>query len=1149
MSKWTKFAPPLDMLQQEEKTKKMEIGAEAKQQYTEKILNELIQDTDARQDPYVKQALIMAQVKNKKKEISKKVEQYFIEDFILWLQGKSFYNREYIMEQTKINSDLPDNKIERLCTPWGTKALTFMPDIKDFFDKIIANRSHVAETLAILRSRVPKNINEAWIYYKYLVRGFGVDEVGLKELEFFDRTDSPQVDIINKQNAVGDANKYRKQIVVQQDEDNAVVKTIGDSSNPTTIPDLYQFDIGQYRKIYVRCMDYIEDGQYPLNSDIRVLSGTHKLLMNYRIKAAKRAGVKFGQYPGSDDEDVELLSVSGSRMDEYNSPSSTPIQKFKKINSQVPRSDSGTLTSFDTTPINLDADSSSVSSIDIQLSSSSPEEPSASNQAAYGLKPGVDELIPVESKREEEESTSIFGSNITDPESEDIPENEISIDDLEDLVNFTNRNKATVYVQNRRPVVQFKRYGSEIYPSDPRKGTYRITAKDDDTTSERSSQIGSEDLLFIDEQSTRTNVKYKGRAGKIYENKAQIRPNNQIDKPMQFKHEFGYKTDDAVISAANNISTIDTYKHMAKQRNNKELYNAYKTSMYLRINKLIDVYYTRNQKEVLSESDSENIDAPFENYNNAETWAKELAVHMKNIDGLVKIDKTFGTKSIQLKEIFEKAKKKMGLDGSSESESMSTNVNYVTPGTDLHKEMGKIKEFIDSDKVRSKYFENLRDAYDNMLNYLNGKSGDEVLGEIRKLEGEGGYEKTRILELYKISNLRIKDESKMIALGHIFSFALAGDLDPSVEDAEIYMENIKEHKKAATNLKKLYALYTGMSRMSMDIESPEHPYYEKPEQMEEDIEQIIKFVDVASKAINGNQNITEEKIKAVLSEVMKRDLFASTPAYQDTEMSKKEAAKKVFNAEYYKRVKEDMVKIKNNLNRTYDSKKITKSDAIDQFVKTLSDKYGNIEPSNESEANYRTFISRAKRIVGIKLETDKEKEKVYDDIIEKTNNRLSLDEKRKAALDQSKLAEQSGHDKFAALTYLLFYDTTKDKKKTWKITSKEARSYISSLKDKNKNEKIRTDIFKQFSNQITNRTFLDVKKETVFALKNYFTPTDKKLVIVHRVNGKTNMAAIKYKIQCLDGSLDKEYYALRIQNARKEVDAIELLETIENSLK
>lgn len=73
-------------------------------------------------------------------------------DFILWLQGKSYYNT------------LPEK------TPWLTKPLYKSPSVKAYIDQFADQKTKLNIKMTKLRMLPPQDIYEAWLYYKYIVR-------------------------------------------------------------------------------------------------------------------------------------------------------------------------------------------------------------------------------------------------------------------------------------------------------------------------------------------------------------------------------------------------------------------------------------------------------------------------------------------------------------------------------------------------------------------------------------------------------------------------------------------------------------------------------------------------------------------------------------------------------------------------------------------------------------------------------------------------------------------------------------------------------------------------------------------------------------------------------------------------------------------
>jgi len=88
-----------------------------------------------------------------KKEINRK----FAYEFQKWLQGKSYWN---IQKQ-------PDGSTD--CTPWQTKPLVNLPGVQEYLRQFPQKRAEFILALVELYMRGPRDLQEAYIYYKYLV--------------------------------------------------------------------------------------------------------------------------------------------------------------------------------------------------------------------------------------------------------------------------------------------------------------------------------------------------------------------------------------------------------------------------------------------------------------------------------------------------------------------------------------------------------------------------------------------------------------------------------------------------------------------------------------------------------------------------------------------------------------------------------------------------------------------------------------------------------------------------------------------------------------------------------------------------------------------------------------------------------------------
>lgn len=84
--------------------------------------------------------------------IDKTVNSNFERDFRMWLLGGG-------TDKDHVN------------TPWGRDSLVFLPGVTEYFDLFVSIRFSVLKYLVKLDILQPRNINEAYIYYKYIVTG------------------------------------------------------------------------------------------------------------------------------------------------------------------------------------------------------------------------------------------------------------------------------------------------------------------------------------------------------------------------------------------------------------------------------------------------------------------------------------------------------------------------------------------------------------------------------------------------------------------------------------------------------------------------------------------------------------------------------------------------------------------------------------------------------------------------------------------------------------------------------------------------------------------------------------------------------------------------------------------------------------------
>ncbi len=140
--------------------------------------------------PEEKQAWANMKAKTQVKKLHSNLKNAFVEDFVLWIDGRSPYN-VVSREETKLDKNgVPVVKTVKY-TPWGNKSMSFLPGAGEFIAGPIDNRDHVIKELTKLIATNPKNIEDLWYYYKFIVRKIGLDrdENVIKEQNFYNDYD------------------------------------------------------------------------------------------------------------------------------------------------------------------------------------------------------------------------------------------------------------------------------------------------------------------------------------------------------------------------------------------------------------------------------------------------------------------------------------------------------------------------------------------------------------------------------------------------------------------------------------------------------------------------------------------------------------------------------------------------------------------------------------------------------------------------------------------------------------------------------------------------------------------------------------------------------------------------------------------------
>ncbi len=188
---WKKYEFPPDMITQEEGEKNMKLTKYQLQRMLKERVFAKVQVAAYNGDAIAEEKWKAWLIKSEAKSIREKLNDEFINDFIFWLQGRSPYNAK---EFDRIVYDEEGQPLERESvtgTPWGNKPLTGVAGVSEFLDQGIDRRQRVITYLSKLKLRTPRNLNECYLYFKYIVREVGIDDNACHEVDTFSQFDSP----------------------------------------------------------------------------------------------------------------------------------------------------------------------------------------------------------------------------------------------------------------------------------------------------------------------------------------------------------------------------------------------------------------------------------------------------------------------------------------------------------------------------------------------------------------------------------------------------------------------------------------------------------------------------------------------------------------------------------------------------------------------------------------------------------------------------------------------------------------------------------------------------------------------------------------------------------------------------------------------
>jgi len=172
---YMKFTAPKAPIFSETKKGPMEPLAKLKKELEIKTLRRMAKDIGTTNPPGVTPQEKKSRIKSmytrmaqlEQQDVEQKVDSMFVNDFILWLQGKSYYN-SYDPQLAARNPRSKDAALAEK-TPWGKKKL--VGDSIDVYLKSFAtSKIDLNKKMAKMRAVIPNDIWDAWLYYKYLVR-------------------------------------------------------------------------------------------------------------------------------------------------------------------------------------------------------------------------------------------------------------------------------------------------------------------------------------------------------------------------------------------------------------------------------------------------------------------------------------------------------------------------------------------------------------------------------------------------------------------------------------------------------------------------------------------------------------------------------------------------------------------------------------------------------------------------------------------------------------------------------------------------------------------------------------------------------------------------------------------------------------------
>lgn len=182
MAGWTKFELPPNMIETELKSKKMGLSGDQVARIQLERLQSTIHNEEvvppSQIDAWQKK-IVEIEDKMQKESIAGE----FNEDFYKWLTGRSAYNSTVRNLHVKGRDGVTTEIRQVPCCPWGNKPLTNLDGVCEFLDQGVDRRSEVITYIAKLKARGPRNLDEAYMYYKYIIRSLAIDQGTVREMD------------------------------------------------------------------------------------------------------------------------------------------------------------------------------------------------------------------------------------------------------------------------------------------------------------------------------------------------------------------------------------------------------------------------------------------------------------------------------------------------------------------------------------------------------------------------------------------------------------------------------------------------------------------------------------------------------------------------------------------------------------------------------------------------------------------------------------------------------------------------------------------------------------------------------------------------------------------------------------------------------